>query len=362
MAKFFITRKIQLKVDSKDYEFIKEVYSTLHRWSAICRKAANLISTHHFFQEQVKDLIYFTEETKVKLVDIKKDENGILSTSKMNTSYQVMVQHFKGEIPMHILSSLNNTVVSYLNKETFNYLTGEKSLRNYKKNLPVPFKGTDLKFTDTSYEGTVFHFTLFKIPFKTYLGKDYFDKRKLLKECFAGERKIRTSSIKIEDGKIYLLAVFEFEKEILPLDKDIIAEVRMGMEVPMNVIIGNNKYNIGNKEEFLYRRLAIQASLNRKREAAKFCRSKNGKKRQWKLMDDLKSKEKNYVHSKQHLYSKMLIDICIKHGAGTIILGMDKIEEDDENSAFLLRNWSYYGLSEKIKYKATLAGIQLVVE
>src|SRR5690606_25373470 len=136
------------------------------------------------------------------------------------------------------------------------------------------------------------------------------------------------------DGKIYLLAVFECEKSAIVLDKDIIAEVKLGMEVPLNVIIGKYKYNIGNKEEFLYRRLAIQASLKRKQEAAEYCRSKNGKKRQWKLMEDLKDKEKNYVHTKQHLYSKMLIDLCVKHGVGTILLGRDKLEEevDDESN------------------------------
>jgi len=33
-------------------------------------------------------------------------------------------------------------------------------------------------------------------------------------------------------------------------------------------------------------------------------------------------------------------------------------KEDD----FLLRNWSYYGLMEKIKYKAKLAGIHVIIE
>ena len=62
-----------------------------------------------------------------------------------------------------------------------------------------------------------------------------------------------------------------------------------------------------------------------------------------------------------HEYSRRLIDFCIKHQAGTIIL-LDLQEQSDiaKEEEFVIRNWSYYELTAKIKYKADKAGIELI--
>jgi len=58
-----------------------------------------------------------------------------------------------------------------------------------------------------------------------------------------------------------------------------------------------------------------------------------------------------------------LIDFCIKHEAGTLILlnQQDKIGIAKEEE-FVLRNWNYYELITKIKYKAEKAGIELIID
>ena len=53
---------------------------------------------------------------------------------------------------------------------------------------------------------------------------------------------------------------FEFEKEENLLKPEIIAEVSLSLEHPIVAKANNVRINIGSKEEFLYRRLAIQAS------------------------------------------------------------------------------------------------------
>src|SRR5690606_10842634 len=123
------------------------------------------------------------------------------------------------------------------------------------------FKGTDVKFTHTSYNGKVFHFNLLGIPFRTYLGQDIYDKRILLQHAMEGKVKICTSSLKLDKAKIYMLATFEIEKEQHQLDEGLVAEASLSMEFPITVSIGKAKYTIGNKEEFLYRRLAIQSAV-----------------------------------------------------------------------------------------------------
>src|SRR5690606_29991712 len=118
-----------------------------------------------------------------------------------------------------------------------------------------------------------------------------------------------------------------------------------------------------NKEEFLYRRIAIQAARHRIQKAAALNKGGKGRKKKLNSLEHFNKKEKSYVDSRLHLYSRRLIDICVKSQAGTLLVvnqtSKEEIAKDDE---FLLRNWSYYGLVEKIKYKAEMAGINLIIE
>jgi len=45
-----------------------------------------------------------------------------------------------------------------------------------------------------------------------------------------------------------------------------------------------------------------------------------------------------------------------------LLVNQTNKEEFAKGDEFLLRNWSYYGLIEKIKYKAKLAGIHVIIE
>ena len=101
-----LTRRIQLQINSRDKEVIKESYQKLYDWRYACFRAANYIFTHLFLQEQIKDLFYLDEGIRVKLADIKKDGNGIFNLSRMGTIYQVLSKNFKGEVPMAIVSNL----------------------------------------------------------------------------------------------------------------------------------------------------------------------------------------------------------------------------------------------------------------
>ena len=139
-----ITRKIQLLFNTDNKDQVKEYYKTLFEWQNVVFRAANLISTHHFAQENIRDLHYFTDEVKVKLANISKDADGILTTSKQNTTYQLLSKKYKGEIPMAIITALNSQVVAVFNKEKSKYWKGEVSLRSYKRNMPIPIVATSL--------------------------------------------------------------------------------------------------------------------------------------------------------------------------------------------------------------------------
>ena len=128
-----LTRKIQLKVDLPTYEERKEAIGKLYQWQNRCFKAANIIVTHLYCQEMIKEFFYLTEDIQYKLADQKKDEDGILNRSRINTTYRVIADRFKGEIPMEILSNLNRNLESSFNKNKPKYWKGERSLKNFRR-------------------------------------------------------------------------------------------------------------------------------------------------------------------------------------------------------------------------------------
>lgn len=78
----------------------------------------------------------------------------------------------------------------------------------------------------------------------------------MLDRIVGGTIKLLISNIQLDKGKIFLLAAIEIEKNFL--DASIIAEASLSIEHPVAVKIGSHEHAIGNKEEFLHRRLAIQ--------------------------------------------------------------------------------------------------------
>lgn len=357
-----LTRKIQIFIDSDDKEERSAYYEQLFKWQDIVYRGSNLVMTHQFVQEQLKDLLYLRDEVKVKLADFKKDPDGIFTSSKMNTTYRVLSSYFKGEVPSTVISAMNMTLNRVFSNERSAYWKGEKSLRNYKKTAPIPFGGDQVKLANDE-KGREFKFKLFKIPFRTYLGKDKSDKRVLLQRALVKQIKICTSAIQIVKGKLFLLLTVELPKKEHVLKEHVIAEASLSVEHPITVIIDKANYQIGEKEEFLYRRMAIQASRHRVQKAATYTKGGKGRKRKLKSLDHFYQKERRYVDSRLHLYSRRLIDICVQQEAGTLLLvnqsAKEEVAKEDE---FILRNWSYYGLIEKIKYKADQAGINLIIE
>ena len=64
----------------------------------------------------------------------------------------------------------------------------------------------------------------------------------------------------------------------------------------------------------------------------------------------------------------MLVDYAVKYKCATIVLmnqthREDKAKEENANGDnLMLRNWSYYGLKQKIEYKAKMVGITIKEE
>lgn len=363
-----ITRKIELNLHGYESKDFKEAFDKLYKWRNICFNAANLVATHCFHQEQTKQFFYYTEKTKVKLADVnteKGKDDGILTTSKLNTTYQLLSSIYKGQIPTSILTSLNSQIVSSFNKEKKHYFSGERSLRNYKSDIPIPIRTQDISQMKEGEHGN-YEFSLYKISFRTNFGKDLSGNKIIFERYLQGEYKLCDSSIQVvkKNGKsrIFLLAVFQFDKLRVNVDPKKVGTVKLDFETPMILTIGDKTIKIGSKQEFLHRRLAIQAGLRRAQIASKYNKGGKGIQKKIAAIERYKESEISYVSSRIHKYSAELINLCIKYKIGTLVLdNMKEVIEKtkEENNEFLLRNWSYFGLREKISYKSNKFGILL---
>lgn len=69
-----LTRKILLVIDVPSDQ--KKMWEKLYRYQNRCFLAANLIASHLYVQEMIKDFFYLTEEIQYKLADEKKRSDG----------------------------------------------------------------------------------------------------------------------------------------------------------------------------------------------------------------------------------------------------------------------------------------------
>lgn len=169
-----LTRKIQLLIDLPDPEQKSEKLSQLYRYQNRCFRAANLIVSHLYVQEMIRDFFYLTEDIQYKLADVKKDETGIFTRSRISTTCRAVCDRFKGEVPTEVLGSLNNTLQSAFSKYKKEYWEGTRSLRNFKRDIPIPFAPRTMSKIQYVPEKKSFLFPAVFNPVQNLSGKGFF--------------------------------------------------------------------------------------------------------------------------------------------------------------------------------------------
>ena len=416
-----ITRKIEVFICENDKDQRRAYYEKLYANRDIAVKAANMAISHLFVLDNT--MPYLSEESKesIEFLGVKGQK-----ATKQNAPYVAASEAFKGQADMGMVSCvLSNVQKMYQSDSKIDPKNGkhgfwDKSLRSYKENMPVPFKAdrfVNLRLAEiTSPSGNKYEggfFSLMGIPFQMRFGRDRSGNRLIVERILSGEYKMCTSSIQItqvrerldllneendkrkqsketgsvEDGqkkkkkqkqKIFLLLCVDIPKKEVKINPEKKLFAFLGV---MNPVIctcdiraykvydsGYKWFEIGTKEEFNYRRRQIQEAVRRCQINNRYTTGGKGRKKKCQAIERWHEKENNYVDTKLHTYSRMLVDLAIKHECGQIILmnqihREDEAKEDNKNGEpFVLRNWTYYGFKEKIEYKCKMVGITLKVE
>lgn len=380
-----ITRKIELihtdksgvMLDYKSDDY-KEAWDKIRNLNYDVFRCANTMVNQQYMNKLIVDSVIFSNKELSKLYYDKDNKKGksqarkkakqllkdLCDYSIRNTSYNASKDNFS-HIPSDIRACLNDTIQKYYTSEIGDILKGNRSLRSYRRGIPIPFTKTKMLFKKA---GLYYHFDwLMGLCFGLKFGRDRSNNKSIIEKILNGVYKPCNSSIQIDGKKIFLLLAVDIGQIDTTLDPNKIVGVDLGMAVPAYCALLDSKQRraIGNSSGFLKPRLKIQAQRRSLQKSLKYTKGGKGRKKKLEGLNKLKSAERNTVKTLNHYISKQVVDFALKNNAATIALenlkGFGKGNKaEKEKKQFVLRNWSYHELQGMIEYKAKKYGIEVV--
>ena len=302
-------------------------------------------------------------------------------------SFKAWIENRMNEIMSGCLSTnvaQNNQFVQnrYKNDKSAGLLKGNVTLSHFKKDMPIIIHNKAYSI-DTNDKGYCVEIGLFNLSKQKELGvkRILFNIPKLngnekatlqnimLKTYKQGSAQIEYNSRK----KKWILTIsFSFTPKQTSVNKDLIMGIDLGITkvATMNIFDSNkNEYVRMNwKEkyidgaELIHYRQKIEARRKALSIATKWTSSNkigHGRKARMKSVNQIGNKYNRFKDTFNHKVSRYIIDLAVKYGVGTIQME-DLSGFSDQQSESLLKNWSYYDLQNKIKYKAEEKGIDVI--
>lgn len=408
-----ITRKIELKIvkDGLTDEEYDQQWKYLYQINNTIYLAANRISTHCLFNDEYEMRLklhmprYKEIEKELKKLDsdkktsdkeirdrllnerkeldedVKNKKKDFLQCSKQNSTYQLVSKEFKQYIPSDILANLNQKIQENYNNNQKKIESGERALSTYKKGMEIPFSIRENKRLKLFIKEEGIYLKWFKeILFRLEFGKDASNNRCIVERLIESDRQQKNkgedyvannSSIKLvkygKSTRIFLLLSIDIPAKKQVLDKEVVLGVDLGIKCPLYLAINKNdnfKMQIGDIEHFHNQRTMFQKRF-KSLQKLMCTQGGHGRKKKLEPLEKLKEKERNWVHTQNHVYSREVIKQALKQNAGTIHMeslkdfGKGKEGYVKDEYKYLLRYWSYYELQSMIAYKAKLEGIEV---
>lgn len=415
-----ITRKIELKIvkdglTDEKYKLTDEEYDQqwkyLYQINNTIYQAANRISTHCLFNDEYEMRLklhmprYKEIEKELKKLDsdkktsdkeirdrllnerkeldedVKNKKKDFLQCSKQNSTYQLVSKEFKQYIPSDILANLNQKIQENYNNNQKKIGSGERALSTYKKGMEIPFSIRENKRLKLFIKEEGIYLKWFKeILFRLEFGKDASNNRCIVERLIESDKQQKNkgedyvannSSIKLvkneKNTRIFLLLSIDIPAKKQVLDKEVVLGVDLGIKCPLYLAINKNdnfKMQIGDIEHFHNQRTMFHKRF-KSLQKLMCTQGGHGRKKKLEPLEKLKEKERNWVHTQNHVYSREVIKQALKQNAGIIHMeslkdfGKDKEGYIKDEYKYLLRYWSYYELQSMIEYKAKLEGIEV---
>ena len=273
----------------------------------------------------------------------------------------------KGNLSVSIMSAVKNWKSSL--KEV---LKGERSISSYKKDQPIDLANKNYKvikedgdyFLNLSLVSDEKKYEMGRKSgqFLVMINKGKNTGKVVLDRILSGEYQRAESKLCRKKNKWYAIICYKFE----PKEKDVIEGsimgVDMGIVYPVYMAFNNSlsRYKIEGGEIDRFRKQVESRRIEISRQG-KHCgegRKGHGRNTRLKPLNKISDKIANFRDTVNHKYSKYVVEMAVRHKVETI--QMEDLSDIGNLSKFL-KNWTYYDLQEKIKYKAEDKGIKVVL-
>lgn len=254
---------------------------------------------------------------------------------------------------------------------------GEAAAPSYKKDQPLSVNQKSVKADYINGENIV-EFSLFskkyaeekgysKVRFNVLVCDDY--QEAIFTRVLSGEYKLGNCQISYMKKKkswfLFLTYKFEKEKSNLSLDANKILGLDLGEKFAVcGSIYGEPHYKAlyidgGEVTEFAKR---VESRKRSMQKASVYCgngRKGHGTSTRIANIYKIRNKIANFRATKNHIYSKAVVDYAIANNCGTIQMEDLTGIKDNLDHPMILKHWTYYDLQSKIESKATAAGIEV---
>lgn len=264
--------------------------------------------------------------------------------------------------------------VKKFQSDKFKVLKGEQSIQVYKREGAFPVRAGQIrnlgkvdnkaytaKLSLLSREGAKEYNRNTQIDVTLLTGKGAYE---ILDRILVGSYKLCDSKIGKVKKKYYLLVSYSFQVKVNEnLNKDNIMGIDLGVTVPAMLAVNYDKYYreaVGDVTEIQNFQLQMEARKRKLQKQRKWCGEGSighGTKTRIKPLDKLSGKVSRYKDTKNHGWSRYIVDRAVKLNCGTI--QMEDLSGVAEDNTFL-KTWTYYDLQKKIEYKAIEKGIEVV--
>ncbi|MED4883075.1 transposase [Bacillus smithii] len=311
---------------------------------------------------------------------------NINKTTPSPDGYTTIEGDIKGQLrqefykmPSHVFGSAVRKALQKWKSNKNDILKGNISIIEYKNNMPIPFTSADIKIIKNENNKYSLTLPLISQEYAKELGRRPRDIRYdfklivkgssptyIMERVLSGEYKLSDSEVTYDKRKKkwFLNLAYTFTPEKKQLDPNRIMGIDMGVNIPAMLAISDSSYYrqaVGSKEEVESFRRQIEARRRSIQRQRKWCGEGSighGVKTRLKPLEKLSGKIARFKDTKNHCWSRYIINEAIKNNCGAI--QMEDLTGIAEENTFL-KNWTYYDLQQKIKYKAEEVGIKVVI-
>ena len=271
------------------------------------------------------------------------------------------------------LSATSQDVIKAFKNSKVDIMKGNKSIISYKTNQPIDLYNKNILL---SYDNKKFFVTLSlvnnRFAKENNLKRFRFEcivkdnsTKTILERCVDKVYKISGSKLSYDKKKKmwYMSLCYSFENNNKTnLDENKILGIDLGVKKALVASVYNDfdRLDISGREITKFRNTIEKRreELLRQTKFSSDGKIGHGRNTRCKSIDKLSDKISCFRDSANHKYSRAVIDYAIKKGCG--IIQMEELSGISKKAKPFLKNWSYFDLQNKIKYKANEVGIKVI--